>query len=236
MPTAGTRLRPVPKRARTLGHVYADLGAIVTDAFIACNLMGATPCGRPEDVEVHPHDGSVFIAFTAGATAPNNLFPNYQGEIWRIVEEGGGTGTRFTWMRWKAGGPNDPAQAGRVFAAPDNLSFDRAGNMWVVTDISSGRLNTDPRYRVFMNNGMFFIPTSGPDAGIARQFASAPCEAELTGPSWTPDEETLFLSVQHPGELHGIRTATMAAPRGSNWPSGRIGAPPLPAVVAIARS
>jgi secreted PhoX family phosphatase len=138
-------------------------------------------------------------------------------------------------MRWKAGGPNDPAQAGRVFAAPDNLSFDRAGNMWVVTDISSSRLNADTRYRVFRNNGMFLVATAGPDAGIARQFASAPCEAELTGPSWTPDERTLFLSVQHPGEVHGIRTAAMAAPKGSNWPARTAGAAPRPAVVAISR-
>ena len=177
----------------------------------------------------------MFIAFTAAATAPGSLFPNYHGEIWRIIEDSDGTGLRFTWMRWKAGGPNDAAQAGRVFAAPDNLCFDRRGNIWVVTDISSSRLNTDARYRVFMNNGMFMIPTAGPEAGIARQFASAPCEAELTGPSWTPDERTLFLSVQHPGEVHGIRTATMAAPKGSNWPGRAVGAPPRPAVVAISR-
>jgi secreted PhoX family phosphatase len=82
---------------------------------------------------------------------------------------------------------------------------------------------------------MFFIPTAGPDAGVAHQFASAPCEAELAGPSWTPDRRTMFLSVQHPGEAAGIRTAGMRAPRGSNWPNGRLGAPPLPAVVAIHR-
>ena len=184
---------------------------------------------------MHPLDRSVYIAFTAEATAPGHLFPNVHGEIWRIVEEGDGTGTAFTWMRWKTGGPNDPRQAGHVFAAPDNLAFDPAGNLWIVTDISTTRLNADTRYTTFQNNGMFFVPTAGPDTGVALQFASAPCEAELAGPSWTPDRDTLFLSIQHPGETHGVRTAAMAAPRGSNWPSRRVGEPPRPGVVSIRR-
>jgi secreted PhoX family phosphatase len=234
-PNPESSMPDIPRGAQTLGQVYADLGAIVTDAFRASNLIGASPSGRPEDIEIHPLDGSVYIAFTAGATAPGHLFPNPYGEIWRIVEESDGTGTRFTWMRWKAGGPNDERRAGQVMAAPDNLAFDPAGNLWVITDITSASLNANERYTAFRNNGMFFVPTSGPDAGAAIQFASAPCEAELTGPSWTPGRETMFLSVQHPGEAFGIRGGAVTAPRGSNWPSGRAGDPPVPAVVAIRR-
>lgn len=238
-----TRLRPnqgapapaIPRRARTLGQVYSGPGAILTDAFRASNLIGATQTGRPEDIEVHPTDQSVYIAFTAEAVRGRRLFSNHYGEIWRIVEDGDGTAMRFTWMRWKAGGPNDAAITGRVFAAPDNLAFDRAGNMWIVTDISTTRLNSDARYTAFMNNGMFFVATSGPDAGMAMQFASGPCEAELTGPSWTPDERTLFLAVQHPGEVSGIRTTSTPAPRGSNWPAGRVGEAPRPGVVSVRR-
>jgi secreted PhoX family phosphatase len=225
---------PVPRGATTLGQVYKDLGAIVTDAFHASNLIGATPTGRPEDIEVHPIDGSVYIAFTAAATAPGNLFPNLYGEIWRLAD-GDDAAEGFTWMRWKAGGPNDPAQGGHVFAAPDNLSFEPDGHLWVVTDVTTSRLNSDPRYLAFANNGMFLVPASGPDAGVARQFASAPCEAELSGPSWTADRDTLFLSIQHPGEASGMRTAAMTPPRGSNWPQSRTDRPPLPAVVAIRR-
>lgn len=233
-PHPDTPQPPIPPGATTLGQVYTDQGALVTDAFRASNLIGATPTGRPEDIEVHPIDRSVYIAFTAAATAPGHLFPNVYGEIWRIVEEGDGTGTRFTWMRWKAGGPNDEARAGHVFAGPDNLAFDPAGNLWVVANVSTARLNADI-YTTFKNNGMFFVPVAGSDAGVPRQFASAPCEAELTGPSWTPGRETMFLSVQHPGEGYGIRGGAVRAPRGSNWPSGRAGDAPLPAVVAIQR-
>jgi len=223
----------IPRRATALGHVYTNPGAIVTDAFHASNLIGATPTGRPEDIEVHPIDRSIYIAFTSEATAPGHLFPNIHGEIWRIKDDAGGDATRFTWVRWKAGGPNDPGQRGRVFAAPDNLSFEPAGHLWVVTDISTSRLNADVRYTTFENNGIFFVPASGPDAGMALQFASAPCEAELAGPSWTDDRQTMFLSVQHPGEAFGMRTAAMGAPRGSNWPGSRAGQPPRPAVVSI---
>ena len=223
----------IPRGAKTLGQVYADLGAIVTDAYQASNLIGATPTGRPEDVEVHPLDRSIYIAFTSNATARGHLHSNVYGEIWRIVEEGDGTGTRFRWMRWKAGGPNDDTRSGRVFASPDNLAFDPAGNLWIVTDITTSALNADVRFLTFQNNGMFFVPTAGPDAGVPLQFASAPCEAEVAGPSWTAARETMFLSVQHPGEGYGIRGGGVAAPRGSNWPGNRAGDPPLPAVVAI---
>jgi secreted PhoX family phosphatase len=233
-PNTGQPMPPIPQGATTLGDVYTGLGAIVTDAYRASNLIGATPTGRPEDVEVHPLDRSVFIAFTADTTIAGDLFENLYGEIWRLEEDGDGTGTRFRWVRWAVGGPNDESRAGRVWAAPDNLSFDKAGNLWVVTDISTSRLNTDSRYTAFKNNGMFFVPTAGPHAGQAFQFASAPCESELTGPTFTPDESTLFLAIQHPGEINGLRLSSAMEPRGSNWPHvGAFPAPPRPGVVAI---
>ena len=233
-PNPTSAIPSIPRRATALGHVYRDLGAIVTDAFRASNLIGATPTGRPEDIEVHPVDGSVYIAFTDIGTAPGTMFSNLHGEIWRLEEEDP-IGTRFTWMRWRAGGPYDPSQAGNAFGSPDNLAFDRAGNMWIVTDIKSTRLNAHQHFAAFRNNGMFFVPTSGADAGRAFQFASAPCEAEFTGPSWTPDERTLFLAVQHPGEATGIRMTSNSAPRGSNWPGDRPGLPPRPGVIVVRR-
>ena len=48
----------------------------------------------------------------------------------------------------------------------------------------------------------------------------------MTGPAWTPDGKTLFLSVQHPGEL----TEAVDAPT-SRWPGN--GDKPRPATVAI---
>lgn len=235
-PAAGTAVPTVPSGATNLGGVYGTQGNILIDAYRASNLVGATPTGRPEDVEVHPFDNSVFIAFTASTTIANSLFTNIYGELLRLVEgSADGTGNTFTWQRWTAGGPNDAARGGNVYAAPDNLSFDRAGNLWLVCDISSANLNgANAAYTAFKNNGMFYMATSGPHTGSAFQFASGPCESELTGPAWTPDEQTLFLAVQHPGETSGTRGGTVVSPRGSNWPHREHGAP-LPSVVAIQR-
>ena len=226
---------PIRPGARRLGDVYASLGAALMDAYRAANAVGGTPSGRPEDIEVHPMDGSVFVAFTASSDRPG-LWPNVHGEVWRLEEEGGDPAARaFRWSRFSVGGPPDPARTGHVFTQPDNLVIDRRGDLWVATDISAEHINAPGPYAVFKNAGVFRIPVTGPDRGKPSQFASLPCEAEATGPAFAPGESALFLSVQHPGERHGTRFSSADAPRGSNWPSRRLGTPPQPAVVAMRR-
>ncbi|MCI1696350.1 PhoX family protein [Aneurinibacillus aneurinilyticus] len=182
----------------------------------AAKAAGATPMDRPEDLEVHPIDGSVFISLTN-----NSKHGNFYGQIVRLFpKDNNHAAEEFTFEIFAAGGP----QSG--FAAPDNLAFDSAGNLWVVTDISSSSMNSGI-YKTFGNNGVFLIPTSGEGKGVAVQFASAPVGAEMTGPWFTPDEKTLFLSVQHPGEnLESYATPT------SHWPKGGTSIA-LPGVVAI---
>jgi hypothetical protein len=242
----GTRLRPntdpkdpkpfLPRWARRLSDCYASQGVVLMDAYQAANAVGGSACGRPEDLEIHPVDGSVFIAFTAASARPGP-WDNPYGEVWRLVERHGDVRAReFTWSRFAVGGPAGPEGPGRVFAQPDNLLFDRRGDLWMTTDISSHLINAREDYLVFRNSGLFHVPVSGPQRGRPRQFASMPCEAEPTGPNWAPNEEALFLSVQHPGERYGIRREGMPASRGSNWPHGTPGAPPQPAVVAIRRA
>jgi secreted PhoX family phosphatase len=226
----------IPGGARTLGQVYASQGALLMDAYRAANAMGATPSGRPEDLEVHPADGSVFVAFTLRTDKPG-LFDKPYGEVWRLEEEGGDVAaTRFRWSRFCVGGPADPARAGRVIAHPDNMAFDARGDAWITSDIPGPSLNATPDYRVFKNSGLFLLPVNGAGRGQPRQFASMPCEVEPTGPAFAPREQALFLSVQHPGENHGIRQSAEDAPRGSNWPHKTPGSPPQPAVVAIRRA
>jgi len=182
----------------------------------AAKAAGATPMDRPEDVEVHPIDGSIFISMTN-----NSKHGNFYGQIVRMFESNDNhAGTDFTFEIFATGGP----QSG--FAAPDNMAFDSAGNLWVVTDISSSSMNTGI-YKSFGNNGVFFIPTTGSNKGQVEQFASAPVGAEMTGPWFTPDETTLFLAVQHPGEnLEAYDKPT------SHWPKGGSSVA-LPGVIAV---
>ncbi len=176
-----------------------------------------TPMDRCEDIEVHPETGQVYCALTN-----NELHGNFYGQILRITEaDDDPEATEFAYEVFAAGGP----QTG--FASPDNLAFDRADNLWVVTDISSDLLNSGI-YEPFKNNGAFVMPSgleSGASGGDVFQFASGPVESELTGPYFTPDGKTLFLSVQHPGEESESKDEPT-----STWPDGDI---PRPAVVAI---
>lgn len=79
----------------------------------------------------------------------------------------------------------------------------------------------------FKNNSLFVIPRYGVEAGKPVRVASAPRDAELTGPWFSPDGKTLFLSVQHPGE----QTKDLNAPT-SRWPFDEDNTP-KPTVVAI---
>ena len=77
------------------------------------------------------------------------------------------------------------------FGMPDNVAFDSQGRMWVATDGQSK--NTTGRA-----DGLWGVETEGAARGTSRHFYRVPVGAELCGPCFTPDDETLFVAVQHP--------------------------------------
>lgn len=155
----------------------------------AAKLVGGTPQHRPEDIEVNPRNGDVLVALTN-----NKAKSDYTGSILKIAEENADAASlSFTSEKLLTGGEDSG------FACPDNLVFDKAGNLWFTTDISGSSIGKPP-YEPYGNNALFYVPMSGVNAGFAFKVASAPSGAELTGPTFSPDGETLFLSVQHPGE------------------------------------
>ena len=211
------------------------VGILTMDAFLMANAVGGTPSARPEDLEVHPRDRSVYIAFTdatdsSDGSPDGRIFPDsametsrQYGAIYRIMEGGDESAdsdpaaTKFSWGKFVSSG--EVAEQGGGFACADNMVFDPSDNLWMVTDISTSALNfptsrelidgTNPGGKnfpgVFGNNAMFMFPTSGERAGMPQLFAIAPMEAEFCGPTFTEDGETLILSIQHPGELDGAR-------------------------------
>lgn len=263
------------------GNADEVQGAILVDAHFAANAAGATCTARPEDTMIAPN-GSLFITFTSGSPSSSDgspdgrVFKGPHGEtpygyswIMRLDETANDPAAMsFTWAMFATGG--EPFEGGLGFSSPDNLEIDKNGNLWVVTDMSTDKHNQAIPSRIddageavsqsslrglFGNNSIWFMPTSGANAGEAYLFGYGPMECETTGPFLSKDEKTLFLSVQHPGEYNGVQQdmasetrmlamkttdgqefiQTRTVPIGSNWPSKEINAPAKPSVVAVRR-
>jgi uncharacterized protein len=263
------------------GNPEEKQGAILIDAHYAANACGVSCTARPEDTEIAP-DGSLYIAFTSGSPdsldggpdlrvfkGPKGETPYEYGFIMHLIEDQNDPGAMtFRWKMLALGG--EPTAGGAGFANPDNLMIDPDGHVWMVCDMSPGQLNKSVSKRIgnngvptsqsnlrglYGNNAMYFIPTSGEAAGSAFPFAIGPMECELTGPFLSRDRQSLFLAVQHPGEVHGTRqnmrsetrkfammtldgqefTQTRQVPIGSNFPGKKANEPPKPCVVVIQR-
>jgi secreted PhoX family phosphatase len=268
---------------RTLGDLYEGndqekQGAILIDAHFAGNVAGATNTARPEDTDIAP-DGTLFITFTSGTPGgdggahidifkgPNGETSYEHGWIMKLMENSNDPAAmNFRWSMIALGG--EPAEGGAGFSNPDNIEFDGRGNLWMVTDMSSDKHNKAIPDRIdgegkavsqsnlrglFGNNSIWYIPLSGPNAGEAYLFGYGPMECEMTGPFFSPDQKTLFLSTQHPGEINGTRqngafetrkyamkttdgklfTQERNVPMGSNWPDKTPNAAPRPSVIAV---
>jgi secreted PhoX family phosphatase len=205
---------------------------------------------RPEDIDVNPVNGRVYVVLTnntnrgvganaghatQGTNAANPRANNTFGHVIELTEDGGDHGaTRFRWGVFMLCGPQaDPSRMFSTYgdvanvvdiACPDNLAFDRQGNLWIATDGQPGTIRK--------NDGFYAVVTEDahPERGRPRLFSTMPAGAECTGPTFTPGDQTLFLSVQHPGE-----SGTAAAPQ-SHWPDYDSGYQPRPAVVWVGRS
>ncbi|MEG4352855.1 DUF839 domain-containing protein [Microcoleus sp. LAD1_D3] len=218
-------------------------------------------------------DSRIFNVAKYGSAVNSN---QQSGGLYKIIEDSpDGAGLTFRWQRLAQGGEAGAAD-GAGFANVDNLDFDTQGNVWGVTDMSTSTHNgfdvgaaAEPTTidhnetgnvsdftGVFGNNFLFYIPTSGPNAGTVIPFAYGPNRCELTGPTFV-GRDTLLLAVQHPGEncpiddgtvlsrpiemldLNGaVFNQTRSVSRGSLWPSNIENDPrrsPMPSVIGIRR-
>ncbi|MBW4704356.1 PhoX family phosphatase [Micromonospora sp. RL09-050-HVF-A] len=205
------------------GMTAAD---VLTFTRLAGDKVGATKMDRPEDVEPSLLTGKVYVALTnntdrgkAGKPAADEINPrnlNKHGQILELVEDrGDNTAESFAWsLPIVAGDPTDPSTyfAGydktkvSPISCPDNVAFDATGNLWISTDGNA----------LGSNDGLFATAVEGPERGHLKQFLTVPLGAETCGPFITGDNRSVFVAVQHPGEITGASVEKPA----STWPDG----------------
>ncbi|QPK83538.1 PhoX family phosphatase [Corynebacterium qintianiae] len=193
----------------------------------AADKVGATKMDRPEDFEVNPVNEKLYLALTnnsyRGASGENAkkskedvkeyapIRENKNGLVMEIEDDF--AGEEFTWNLLLVCG--DPDAASTYFggfdkdkvspiSCPDNLAFDKHGNLWISTDGNA----------LDSNDGLYAVGLEGENRGQVKCFLTVPKDAETCGPIVT--EERVMVNVQHPGESDD---ATFENP-GSHWPEG----------------
>lgn len=228
---------------------FADQGDVVIFARQAADMLGATKMDRPEDIEVNPRTNKVYVMLTKNDKRKANQVdaanPRAESQFGHIIEitpdDGDHAATTFSWeILVKCGDPSIAAVGATFnpltskdgwFGTPDNCAVDALGRLWVATDGNSAS-------RTGRTDGIWALETDGAARGTSKLFFRVPVGAEMCGPFFTPDMETLFVAVQHPGEADDDASdappATFEAPS-TRWPDFKDGVPPRPSVVAITR-
>jgi secreted PhoX family phosphatase len=109
---------------------FKDQTEVLIRAREAAKLLGATELNRPEDIEIDPVTGNIFVSLTN-----NKDKGDHHGSILKIEEANGAfDALDFKASAYLAGGEENG------FSCPDNLAFDLSGNLWMTTDISGSAM------------------------------------------------------------------------------------------------
>ncbi len=230
----------------TAAEGFADQGEVLIKLRQASDRLGATKMDRPEWLAIDAARGEVYCTLTnntargapgrAGVDAANPRAGNRMGHIIKWQEAGDFDGTTMRWTHFVLAG--DPANErpeargnvrGDLFACPDGLAFDHRGVLWIQTDASASQIGRGELARIG-NNQMLAADVR---TGEIRRFLTGPTNCEVTGAAFTPDNRTLFVNIQHPGEPPSDRSDPAAPMRYSAWPDGR--GRPRSATVVIRR-
>ncbi len=225
-----------------LEAAFESQAEILIEARRAADLLGATPMDRPEDVTPNKHTGKVYVMLTNNdkRDEENPANPRAENRFGHIVElselNSDHASERGYWdIVVKCGNPaiashrsqwNPETTSNGWFASPDNSVVDPQGRLWVSTDQGS------KSYMTGTNDGLWALETEGPQRGTGKMFFRVPNGAELCGPAFADDGETLFVAIQHPGDgghPGEIRVETAT----TRWPDFQDDMPPRPSIVAI---
>jgi secreted PhoX family phosphatase len=229
---------------------FASQADVVIETRRAADLLGATKMDRPEDIEPNASNGKVYVMLTNNTRreadqvdAANPTAKNAFGHIIEIAEADGDFAAETgSWeILLKCGDPSI-AEVGATFSTdttangwfgmPDNCAVDSDGRLWVSTDGNSpsGTGRTD---------GLWAVDTEGDARATSKLFFRVPVGAEMCGPVFTDDGETLFLAVQHPGDggddWEGFGRPSYYEDLSTRWPDFDDAMPTRPSVVVITK-
>ena len=233
----------------TEANGFTSQGDVMIRARQAADRVGATMMDRPEWVAANPKKaGEVYVTLTnnsrRGGTSSNNAdgsttagsarppvdeanprANNVWGHILRWNETGGdGTALSFTWDIFVLAGqpsitdarkPSANITLDNLFNSPDGLAFDSFGRMWIQTD---GNFSNSGDFEGNGNNQML---VGDPQSKAIKRFLVGPSGCEVTGITWTPDRKTMFICIQHPGEI-GSHPNRPKNADGSTWSDNQI--------------
>ncbi len=229
----------------TAANGWLDQADVLIRTRQASDALGATRLHRPEWVAENPQTKDILVTLTNGSgnnsAVNSNRDPNPYGHIVKLREPfGDHTRKLFSWSVFLLAGdsqydPSVPATQS-VFGSPDGIWADRDGRIWIQTDISNSSQNrADRGYDNIGNNQML---VADGDTGELKRFLVGPRGCEVTGVVATPDQRTMFVNIQHPGESTTYWNGLFGAPSVTNptavssWP---FGGRPRPATVVIRR-
>ncbi len=169
--------------------VFSSMDEVLTHARLAADAAGATPMDRPEWTTVAPN-GDVYCTLTNNSrrtepNAANPEAPNRTGHIMRWRDSDQHVGTSFEWDIFILASSTTDTEFG--FGSPDGLWADADGRLFIQTDGSQPEDANDQ------------MLVADPSTGEIRRLFSGPKDCEVTGIAITPDQRTMFINIQHPG-------------------------------------
>ncbi|MAY41143.1 MULTISPECIES: PhoX family phosphatase [unclassified Neptuniibacter] len=204
------------KNGLTPENGFNSQAEVLIHTRLAATQVGGTTMDRPEWVAIHPSKKSAFCTLTNNKNrgnkdnqpigGPNPRGSNKYGQIVRWMPANGNhTTAEFDWDLYViAGNPSihkEGLLAGssnvtseNMFNSPDGLGFDNAGRMWIMTD---GKYSNKDDFAGMGNNQML---CGDPETREIHRFLAGPIACEVTGLTFTPDQKTMFVGIQHPGE------------------------------------
>jgi secreted PhoX family phosphatase len=224
-----------------------SLNDILINTRGAADAAGATKMDRPEWIDTVPEALTAIGTLTNNSRrgtgtnpatdAANPRAANAYGHIIRWRYRHDWTEPTFKWDIFALAGdpsvtPPNPADkstiVGDKYGSPDGIYVDPSGRVWIQTDVSGSTINSGS-YAGFGNNQML---CADPETRETRRFLVGPIGYEVTGVVVTPDQKTMFVGIQHPGEAPTGANAPANPKQFSSWPgrtARRVGDPAPPA-------